>query len=166
MSKAEVLSGARTKMRRRRRCHPSSCHPLMLHPPQQRRVWHQRTPPRRRRRTVPRRRRWMVQRGPTGFSTRTNRGGGINGSPPRHQNHSTNFYHSHRQVKVNMTLKINLVLFSSISTSAKQRLEFSSAMSAVTAPAEIRTMVNTRSDWSCLFEEFLTKYNSTLAYFP
>ena len=39
-------------------------------------------------------------------------------------------------------------------------------MSAVTAPAEIRAMVNTRSDWCCLFEEFLTKYDNTRAYFP
>ena len=37
------------------------------------------------------------------------------GSP--HRNHSTNFNHGHRQVKVNRTLKINLVLFSSIATS-------------------------------------------------
>ena len=27
-------------------------------------------------------------------------------------------------------------------------------------------MVNTRSDWCCLFEEFLTKYDNTLAHFP
>ena len=32
--------------------------------------------------------------------------------------------------------------------------------------AEIQAMVNTRSDWCCLFEEFLTKYDNTRAYFP
>ena len=88
----------------------------------------------------------------------------VGGSP--HRNHSTNCNHSHRQVKVNRTLKINLVLFSSITTSAAQRSAFSFVMSAVTAPAEIRAMVNTRSDWCSLFEEFLTKYDNTLAYFP
>ena len=51
-------------------------------------------------------------------NTTINPWGGIGDSPPHHQNHSTNFNHSHRQVKVNTTLKDNLILFSGISTSA------------------------------------------------
>ena len=66
----------------------------------------------------------------------------VDGSPSPRRNHFTNFCHSHRQAKVNTILKTNLVLFSSISTSAAQRSAFSFEMSAVTALEEIRTMVN------------------------
>ena len=34
-----------------------------------------------------------------------------------HQDHSRNFYHSNRQIKITLIIKINLVLFISISTS-------------------------------------------------
>ena len=63
-----------------------------------------------------------------------------------------------RQIKINLVLQNNLILFYSISSSAAQRKAFSFVMSAITAPAEIRAMVNSRSDWCSLFEEFLTKY--------
>ena len=73
---------------------------------------------------------------------------------------------TNRQIKINLILKKNLILFYSISTSAAQRQTFSFAMSAITAQAKIRAMVNPRSDQCSLFEEFLTKYDNILAYFP
>ena len=57
------------------------------------------------------------------------------------------------------------MLFYSISVSAAQRLAVSFAITALTAQAEIRTMVNMCSDWCCLLEESI-KYDNTLADFP
>ena len=36
--------------------------------------------------------------------------------PPHHQRHSTNFNHSNRQIKINLSIKINLMLLSSVCT--------------------------------------------------
>ena len=53
------------------------------------------------------------------------------------------------------------MLFYSISVSAAQHWAVSFAIAALTAQAEIRTTVNRRSDWCCLFEESI-KYDNTL----
>ena len=58
------------------------------------------------------------------------------------------------------------MLVYSIFTSAAQRLAVLFAMSALTTPAEIHAMVNVCSVWCCWFKDILTKYDSTLAYFP
>ena len=68
-----IRSGAWARMRRRRRCFPSPIHPSMLLPPQQRRAWHRQTQPRCGQKKVSRRRRQTRYRGPTGFSTRSER---------------------------------------------------------------------------------------------
>ena len=80
---------------------------------------------------------------------------------------STSFYRRNRQIrKVNLIIKINLILFISISTSNAYRSELYFTASVITAPTEIRAMVNTRSDWCSLFEQFLTKCDNILAHFP
>ena len=61
-------------------------------------------------------RRRAGQRGPTGSLTPLSPQRTEEVAPP-HRHHSTNFYHSHGQIKINMILKSNLMLSSSISTS-------------------------------------------------
>ena len=89
-------------------------------------------------------------------------GGELGGSPPGHQNHSTHFNPSQRQVKVNTTLKDTIILFSGISTSAAQRLVVLLAVSAATALTEFYNMVNMRFGWCCWFEGILAKHDTTI----
>ena len=70
-----------------------------------------------------------------------------------HQHHST-IADISRQIRINLILKSNLILFISILTSNVQRLVVSFVVSATTAPAEIRTMANARSVGVVGFEIF------------
>ena len=103
-------------------CHPST-HPSFFQQPQQ-----PQTMPKRRRSTVWRRDGGRDSRTCGSFDAlaTTDGGGGSSSSSSSSifinvTQQSTNFNHGHRQVKVNRTLKINLVLFSSIATSTAQR---------------------------------------------
>ena len=58
------------------------------------------------------------------------------------------------------------MVFNSIFTSAVQCLVDLFAVSAVTEPAENRTIVNVRFGWCCWFGDILAKHNNTLDYFP